>query len=85
LPDPAPAETNAPSSETASANIGTRQIYANPIYQPYYAPQGTPYTFQQYSNSYYIPNSGTNPYALPMTMQRYLQQVPARALPRSVR
>jgi len=77
--------TDPSSADTATANMGTSQLYTTyPTYLPYYAPQGqgSPYTFQQYRNSiYYIPNDNrTTP---PMTMQRFLQQMPRRMLPPS--
>jgi hypothetical protein len=57
-----------------TANMGVRQIYSSaPTYQAYTWPQGTPYSFQQYSSSYYSPSlypAGT----LPMSVQRYNQQ-----------
>jgi len=66
----------------ASANLGTRQYYSYPIYQPYYMPR-TPYTFQQYSSGYFPPNLTTNPAVQPMTLQRYLN--PQRLLSTPVR
>jgi len=80
-----PAETNAPSTETATANFGTRQIYSAPTYREYYVPQGSPYTFKQFSNGYYVPSTSLNPALLPMTVQRYSQQVPQRVTPSPVR
>jgi hypothetical protein len=55
-----------------AANFGVRQIYSAPVYQPDTLPQGTSYTFQQYSSSYYPPNYYGPGTASPMTMQRYL-------------
>jgi len=69
--DPNPAVTNPPASSLASANMGTRQIYSTPIYQPYTLPQGTPYTFQQYSSAYSPPAAGA---LAPMSLPRYNQQ-----------
>ena len=72
--DPNPAFTNAKAATLATANMGTRQLYGTPVYQPYTLPQGTPYTFQQYSSSYYPPNYyGAG--AAPVTIQRYNQSV----------
>jgi len=61
---------------TDVSNFGTRQIYTSPFstYQPYYVPQGAPYTYNQYSSSYYTPGYYNAPGAQPMTLQRYIQQ-----------
>ncbi len=55
-----------------AANFGVQQIYFAPVYQPYTLPQGTLYTFPQYSSSYYPSNYYGPSTASPMTMQRYL-------------
>jgi hypothetical protein len=71
--DPNAAVTQPPAVVRDTANMGVRQIYSSaPTYQAYTLPQGAPYTFQQYSNSYYSPSyypAGT----LPMSVQRYNQ------------
>jgi len=69
--DPNPAVTNPPPATLATANMGTRQIYSTPVYRPYSLPQGSPYTFQQYSSAYSPPVAGA---AAPITLQRYSQQ-----------
>jgi hypothetical protein len=72
--DATPAITPPPAVVRDTANMGVRQIYSSaPTYQAYTLPQGTPYTFQQYSSSYYP--AGTYPAGtVPMTVQRYHQQ-----------
>jgi hypothetical protein len=59
-----------------SANYGARQFFSHsiPPYQPYYT-LGAPYTYQQYSSSYYPPNLNNTP-TPPITVQRYYQPVP---------
>jgi len=62
--------------------MGTRPFdsFSYPTYHAYYA-QGVPYTYQPYSSAYYpaggVPSTSTNPAALPITPQRYYQQLPA--------
>jgi hypothetical protein len=72
--DPNAAVTPPPDVVRDTANMGVRPIYSSaPTYQAYTLPQGAPYTFQQYSSSYYSPSfypAGT----LPMSVQRYNQQ-----------
>jgi hypothetical protein len=64
----------------ARSPFGVRQIYSAPIYQPYYTPQGTPYTYSQHTTGAYPPNVYT-PGVQPMTVQRYLlQQAPRSTL-----
>lgn len=76
--DPAPA-VNPPPTDAASTNIanfGTRQIYTSPYsyYQPFAASQGSPYTFQQYSRSYYPPGIDADSGQVPVTLQRFMTQ-----------
>jgi hypothetical protein len=73
--DATPGISQAPAVIRDTANMGVRQIYSTgPTYQAYSLPQGTPYTFQQYSSSYYP--AGTYPAGtVPMTVQRYVNPV----------
>lgn len=85
----APAITPAPETATSteSANLGTQAnysagapnaptVYAGPVYQPFAAANGQPYTYQQYSNSYHPTGLYDNPAAPPVTMQRYAPMAP---------
>jgi tetratricopeptide (TPR) repeat protein len=78
--DPDPALTPPTAAQRDTANLGTRQFYSYvyPIYQPYYV-QGAPYTYQQYTTTYTVPGVTTNSVTStpPVTVQRYLQQLPA--------
>lgn len=42
-----------------------------PYYQPLVTTQGQPYTYQQYTNSYYSPNLYNQPGVAPMTLRQY--------------
>jgi len=76
-----PARERAPSTD--SANYGTQQDFSagsgtsartfnvGPTYQPFANANGAPYTYQQYSNSYFPQGMYNNPSAPPVTIQRY--------------
>jgi hypothetical protein len=66
----------APKAQLDTANYGARQFFSSsiPPYQPYYT-LGAPYTYQQYSSSYYPPNLNNTP-TPPISAQRYYQPVP---------
>lgn len=78
-----PAREKVPSTD--AANYGTQANYsaASPVithpevylgptsYQPFLNAAGAPYTYQQYSASYFPTNAYNNPAFLPMTFQRY--------------
>lgn len=74
---PAPRANLDPNVAPAGATVTTYPVYPQPVYQPYYTPQGQPYTYQQYSNSYYPPGStiGT-PNGSATTLRQYIQQFP---------
>ena len=87
-----PARETAPATD--AANFGTQanysagastapMIYAGPVYRPFATPNGQPYTYQQYSNSYYPNGLYNNPAAPPVTMQRYAPFAP-RAIPNAL-
>jgi len=79
--DPSPAETTPPAAQRDAASMGTRQFYSYPLYQPYSAPQGTPFTYQQYSSAYNAPNAANNAGLPPLTVQRYYQLHPDQISP----
>jgi len=79
-PSVTPARENAPS--TAAANYGTQQdysvagrnaptVYTGAVYQPFVGPNGSPFTYQQYNNSYYPTGAYIDPQAAPMSLQRF--------------
>lgn len=74
---PTPGANLDPNASPAAAKVTTYPAYPQPIYQPYYTPQGQPYTYRQYSNSYYPPGStiGT-PNASATTLRQYIQRFP---------
>ena len=78
--DPAPAVTPAV-TPSRGTNFGVAQVYANPAYQPYVFPQGSPYSYQQYSSAYYPPSYyNATTAGPPVTIQRYVQQFPMSAV-----
>jgi hypothetical protein len=82
-----PSRRNA--SSTDAANFGTQQNYSlaaanpaiysggypGPFYRPFAVPGGPPFTYVQYSSSYFPPNLLSNPAVPPVTLQR--AQLPA--------
>ena len=91
-PTPAvtPARTDAPATD--AANYGTQQNYsagstARPPdlrraeYRPFVTPAGTPFTYQQYSNSYFPTGVYNNPAVLPVTPQGYVAPRDPRSPP----
>jgi hypothetical protein len=74
--DPDPAITPPLRAQADTAGYGARQFFSSaiPPYQPYYT-RGVPYTYQQYSTTYYRAGAA-NPPTPPITVQRYYQQVP---------
>ena len=79
-PDAAVSRPSAAQSDTA--NYGTQQFYSSQYstYQPYYA-QGVPYTYQQYNSRYYPSGVADSPGTVPITAQRYYQQLPPYPYP----
>jgi len=73
-----PAPVNAPATD--AANYGTRQNYSAapsaptyyviPSYRPFAATDGAPYTYQQYSRTYFPPGLYDNPAVPPVSIQR---------------
>jgi hypothetical protein len=61
----------APRAQADTANYGARQFFSSsiPPYQPYYV-EGVPFTYQQYTSSYYPANLNNTP-TPPITAQRY--------------
>ena len=73
--------TNTTGADVDTANFGTQQLYSAPTYRMYYVPNNDPYTYSQFSSGYYVPSTDINPALLPMTMQRYSQQILPRPVP----
>lgn len=88
-----PARGNAPATD--AANYGTQQnysagapvgptVFAGPVvYQPFALPDGSPYTYQQYSSAYFPPGLYNNPALPPVTYQRYAPYAP-RVVPNTL-
>ena len=74
-PAPNPAGVPQP-APTVQPNSG----YSYPVYQPFNTPQGQPYTYQQYQQSY-LPPGAQNPQAPPpMTLRQLSRQLPGAIL-----
>lgn len=87
-----PARTNAPATD--AANYGTQQnysaaaasptYYVGPRYRPLATPEGVPYTYDQYSRSFFPAGIYSNPAAPPVTLQRYAPPVVPNAFERQI-
>jgi hypothetical protein len=73
--DPDEPVTNPPlpnDRATDTATYGARLLYGTaPTYQAFTSDANAPYTYQQYSSSYYPPGYYTNPAVPPVSLQRY--------------
>lgn len=71
----------APVTTTTTSPYGPGYAY----YQPLVTTQGQPYTYQQYTNSYYSPNIYNRPGVAPMTLRQYSTLLPAGPTSSAVR
>jgi hypothetical protein len=89
-----PARQNAPATD--AANYGTQANYSlprnewpatgyvGPVYVPFSTPAGVPFTYEQYSNTYYPVGIYDNPAVAPVTLQRYVPPPAATAAPNAL-
>jgi len=71
-------DINSPQARGAAPNPPSRTLpgpapYPSTYYQPFYTPQGQPYTYQQYANTYRVPAGAANP---PTTLRGLTRQLP---------